>query len=66
MHDAEPAAALPRGPDDQAPWRGPVRGGFDICMMVIHVNLELQQSIDVFLPRIECISKILTEPGSKT
>jgi acyl-coenzyme A thioesterase PaaI-like protein len=27
MHDAEPAAAPPRGPDDAAPWRTPVRGG---------------------------------------
>lgn len=39
---------------------------FDFRMMVIHVDLELQQSIDVFLPGIECIFKVLTEPGSIT
>ena len=35
-------------------------------MMVIHINLELQQSIDMLLPRVECIFKVLTEPGSIT
>ena len=39
---------------------------FDFYMMVIHVDLELQQSIDMFLPRIGCIFKVLTEPGSIT
>jgi len=39
---------------------------FDFYMMVIHIDLELQQSIDVFLPRIGCIFKVLTEPGSIT
>jgi hypothetical protein len=32
-------------------------------MMVIHVNLELQQSVDMLLPRVVCIFKVLTEPG---
>jgi hypothetical protein len=30
-------------------------------MMVIHINFELQQSIDMFLPRVECIFKVLIE-----
>ena len=34
-------------------------------MMVILVNLELQKSIDLsILPRVGCIFKVLTEPGS--
>jgi hypothetical protein len=39
---------------------------FDLYMMVIHVDLELQQSIDLFLPGVGCIFKVLTEPGSIT
>ena len=35
-------------------------------MMIIHVNSEPQQSIDMFLSGIECIFKVLTEPGSIT
>ncbi len=37
---------------------------FDLYMMVRLVNCELQQSIDLFLPGVECIFKVLTEPGS--
>ena len=33
-------------------------------MMVRLVDCELQQSVDLFLPRIGCIFKVLTEPGS--
>lgn len=39
---------------------------FDLLMLVRHVDCELQQSIDVFLPGVECIFKVLTEPGSIT
>ncbi len=35
-------------------------------MMMRLVNCELQQSIDLFLSRVGCIFKILTEPGSIT
>jgi hypothetical protein len=34
--------------------------------MIILVDLELQQSIDLFLSRVRCIFKVLTEPGSIT
>ena len=39
---------------------------FNLHMMVILVGSELQQSTDLCLPGIECISKVLTEPGSIT
>lgn len=38
----------------------------DLRMLVILADLELQQSVGLCLPGIECIFKVLTEPGSIT
>jgi uncharacterized protein (TIGR00369 family) len=45
MHDAEPAAALSRGPDDQAPWRGPVRGGHPDPVLAARPGIEFLDAL---------------------
>ena len=45
MHDAEPAAAPPRGPDDQAPWRGPVRGGHPDPVLAARPGIEFLDAL---------------------
>ncbi|HEY6522467.1 MAG TPA: hotdog fold thioesterase [Solirubrobacteraceae bacterium] len=45
MDDAEPAAAPPRGRDDEAPWRGPVRGGHPDPVLAARPGIEFLDAL---------------------
>ncbi|HXD67898.1 MAG TPA: PaaI family thioesterase [Solirubrobacteraceae bacterium] len=45
MDDAEPTAAPPRGRDEEAPWRGPVRGGHPDPALAARAGIEFLDAL---------------------